>query len=173
MERTGAKAERIYQSGKTRRRNANKKKCLQKRRMMARSAMASHAQNPSIQVVDLDVPNELSNLSISVKSTTKAHSNDTLIAEHKQTEKAHCSNHIVVLMKETAEVSGTQETALSVMETTETQSVSSDEFYDVQIVEDDEEKFKEYEPEQVYLGYTARCVCIKDNTFAYAGQTEW
>ena len=72
MERTGAKAERIYQSGKTRRRNANKKKCLQKRRMMARSAMASHAQNPSIQVVDLDVPNELSNLSISVKSTTKA-----------------------------------------------------------------------------------------------------
>ena len=152
MERTGAKAERIYQSGKTRRRNANKKKCLQKRRMMARSAMASHAQNPSIQVVDLDVPNELSNLSISVKSTTKAHSNDTLIAEHKQTEK---------------------ETALSVMETTETQSVSSDEFYDVQIVEDDEEKFEEYEPEQVYLGYTARCVRIKDNTFAYAGQTEW
>ena len=189
MERTGAKAEHSYQSGKIRRRNANKKKCLQRRWMMAQSAMASPAQNLSIQVVDLDVPNELSNLSMSVNSTTKAHSGDTLIAELKQTEKAysgdtliaelkqtvkaHCSDHIVVLMKETAEVSVTQETAISVMETTETESVCSDKFYDAQIVEDDEETFEEYEPEQVNLGYTARCVRIKDNTFAYAGQTGW
>jgi len=173
MERTGAKAERTYQSGKTRRRNANKKKCLLRRRMLAQSAMASPAQNPPIQVVDLDVPNALSNISMSVRSTTKARSGDTLIAELKQTEKAHCSNHTVVLMKETAEVSDTQETALSVMETTETQSVSSDEFYDAQFVEDDEESFEENEPDQVDLGYTAVCVRIKDNTFAYAGQTEW
>ena len=173
MERTGAKAERTYQSGKTRRRNANKKKCLLRRRMLAQSAMASPAQNPPILVVDVDVPNALSNISIPIGSTTKARSGDTLIAEFKETEKAHCSNHTVVLMKKTAEVSDTQETSLSVMETTETQSVSSDEIYDAQFVEDDEENFEENEPDQVDLDYTAVCVRIKDNTFAYVGQTEW
>ena len=76
-------------------------------------------------------------------------------------------------MKETAEVSGTQETILSPMETTESQSVSSDQFYDVQMVEDDQDKFEEFVLEQMNLGYTAQCVRIKDNTFAYAGQTEW
>ena len=68
MERTGAKAERTYQSGKTRRRNANKKKCLRRRRMLAQSAMASPAQNPPIQVVDVDVPNALSNISMPIGS---------------------------------------------------------------------------------------------------------
>ena len=116
MERTGAKAERTYQSGKTQRRNANKKKCLLRRRMLAQSAMASPAQNPPIQVVDVDVPNALSNISMPIGSTTKARFGDTLIAEFKETEKAHCSDHTVVLMKKTAEVSDTQETALSVIE---------------------------------------------------------
>ena len=176
MERTGAKAERTYQSGKTRRRNANKKKCLLRRRMLAQSAMASPAQNPPIQVVDVDVPNALSNISMPIGSTTKARSGDTLIAELKETEKPLCSNHTVVLMKKTAEVSDTQETSLSVMEsleTTETESVSSDEICDAQFLEDDEENFEENEPDQVDLDYTVVCVRIKDNTFAYAGQTEW
>ena len=48
MERTGAIAERIIQNGKTRRRNANKRKCLRKLRIMARSVMASNAQCPLI-----------------------------------------------------------------------------------------------------------------------------
>ena len=171
MERTGAKAERIYQSGKTRCRNANKKKCLKKLRIMARSVMASNAQNPPIQVVDLDVSTEFPDLSIPVNSIMKANSSDTRVAEHNQTEKVDFPNRTVLSMKETAEVSGNLETILSPMETHESQSVSSTEFYNVQMVEDNQNNYEEDELEQLNHGYTARCIRIKDNTFAYAGQT--
>ena len=71
MERAGAIAERIIQNGKTRRRNANKRKCLRKLRIMARSVMASNAQCPLIRLADSDVSTEFSERSVPVNSNQK------------------------------------------------------------------------------------------------------
>ena len=140
---------------------------------MAQSVMAGNAQHPPIQLVDLDVSTELPDLSVPVNSIMEANSGDTRVVEHNQTEKVDFPNLSVLSMKETAEVSGTLETILSPMETNESQSVSSAEFYNVQMVEDNQNNYEEDELEQLNHGYTARCIRIKDNTFAYAGQTEW
>ena len=44
---------------------------------------------------------------------------------------------------------------------------------DVQIDEEKQNICKEDKDEQWNHGYTARCIRTKDNSFAYAGQTEW
>ena len=74
-------------------------------------------------------------------------------------------------IEETAEVF---ETPLGQMEINESHSVHScvrmsD---DVQIDEEKQNICEEDEDEQWNHGYTARCIRTKDNSFAYAGQTE-
>ena len=42
-----------------------------------------------------------------------------------------------------------------------------------QIDEEKQPNCEDGEDEQWNAGYTARCIRIKDNSFAYAGQTMW
>ena len=139
---------------------------------MARSVMAGNAQHPPIQLADMDVSTELADLSVPVNLIQEANSGDTRVVEHNQTEKVDFP--ITVLsMKETAEVSGTLETLLAQMETNESRSVYSSESDNFQMDEENQHNYEEDELEQWNQGYIARCIRIKDNTFAYAGQTEW
>ena len=129
---------------------------------MARSVMASNAQNPPIQVVDSDVSTEFPDLSIPVNSIMKANSSDTRVAAHNQTEKVDFPNRTVLSMKETAEVSGTLETLLAQMETNESRSVYSSVSDNFQMDEEKQHNYEEDELEQWNHGYTARCIRIKD-----------
>ena len=72
-------------------------------------------------------------------------------------------------IEETAEVF---ETPLGQMEINESHSVHSCMSDDVQIDEEKQNICDEDEDEQWNHGYTARCIRTKDNSFAYAGQTE-
>ena len=140
---------------------------------MAKSVTDGNTKQQPIQVVDMDVCIGLPDQPVPLNTILEVNSDDTCITELNQFGRVDVLDLNVLSTDETAEVSKTVATMLARLVTTEGQSAYSSGFDNIQTNEERDPICKEDENELWNQGYTAKCIRVKDNTFAYAGQSEW
>ena len=123
---------------------------------MAKSVTDGNTKQQPIQVVDMDVCIGLPDQPVPLNTILEVNSDDTCITELNQFGRVDVLDLNVLSTDETAEVSKTVATMLARLVTTEERDPIC----------------KEDENELWNQGYTAKCIRVKDNTFAYAGQSE-